>query len=63
MDVETGAKKENSIPSFECYCEYEKKYQVEFDGGDSGKYVVNYCQICYDQDDKQFMISVKGLER
>ena len=32
-----------------------------FDGGSTGNYIVEYCQRCYDEDDKQFMISVEEL--
>ena len=45
----------------ECYCDEKKKYRLIFDGGDSGNYIVEYCQKCYDSDDKQFMISVEEL--
>jgi hypothetical protein len=50
-----------SISSFECLCSEKKKYQILFDGGDTGNYVADYCQKCYDSDDKQFMISMEEL--
>ena len=62
MDSEID-RKSALIPSFECTCEYDKKYRLEFDGGNSEKYAVEYCQRCYEQDDKQFMISEEGLKR
>ena len=48
---------------YECECTEEKKYRVLFDGDSTGNYIVEYCQRCYDLDDKQFMISEEGLER
>ncbi|WP_428324350.1 hypothetical protein [Nitrosopumilus sp.] len=41
---------------YECECAKEKKYKVVFDGGDTGKYIVEYCQKCYDSDDMKFMV-------
>lgn len=61
MDSNIDQKERIVIPSFECNCEYEKKYSLKFDGGDSGNYIVEYCQRCYDQDDKQFMVSMEEL--
>lgn len=46
---------------FECECEEDKKYRVAFDGASTGQYVVEFCQKCYDQDDKQFMLSMEVL--
>ena len=45
------------LTEFACFCKEEKKFQIEFDGGDSGNYIVKYCQKCFDSDDKVFMIS------
>lgn len=42
---------------YECNCSQEKKFRVVFDGASTGNYVVNYCQKCFDQDDKLFMLS------
>lgn len=46
---------------YECECAEEKKYRVVFDGDITGNYIVDYCQKCYDSDDKQFMISTEVL--
>jgi hypothetical protein len=35
----------------------EKRFRITFDGGDSGYYIVDYCQKCFDSDDKQFLLS------
>jgi len=48
---------------YECICKDKKKYRLVFHGGDSGNYFVEYCQNCYDSDDKEFMISEEGLAR
>ena len=48
---------------YECECLEKKKFRIVFDGDSTGNYVVEYCQKCYDSDDKQFMISEEGLER
>lgn len=55
---ETLGKAENI---FECECLENKKYRVVFDGASTGNYVVEYCQKCYDQDDKQFLVSTEVL--
>jgi len=54
---------ENSIDEciFECNCITDKKYCIIFDGGSTGNYIVEYCQRCYDEDDKQFIISAEEL--
>lgn len=46
---------------FECECIEDKKYRLVFDDG-SKPYVVEYCQKCFDQDDKQFMLSMEELK-
>jgi hypothetical protein len=61
MDLHTDVQEEDTISSFECNCENEKKYRLTFDGGDSGYYLVEYCQKCFDLDDKQFMLSTEVL--
>ena len=62
MILEIGRKESDFVPIFECNCEDTKKYQLKFDGGDSGQYFVAYCQKCYDSDDKQFMISMERVQ-
>lgn len=47
---------------YECICIEDKKFRIIFDGDSTGQYVVEYCQSCYDQDDKQFMISMERLQ-
>ena len=47
--------------TYECECDIEKKFRLTFDGGDNENYFVEYCQNCYDSDDKQFMISEAEL--
>lgn len=49
---------ENQDIIFDCMCDTEKIYRLVFDGDSTGNYVVEYCQKCYDSDDKQFMISM-----
>lgn len=46
---------------YECECTEEKKFRVTYDGGSSGQYAIEFCQICFDQDDRQFMISQERL--
>jgi hypothetical protein len=52
---------ENVTITFECNCEHEKNYRLTFDGGDSGNYIVEYCQRCCASDDRQFMVSMEML--
>lgn len=53
IDIDT----EKQIPVFACKCEELRVIRILFDGGDHGNYTIEYCQKCYDSDDKQFLIS------
>ena len=46
---------------YECECLENKKYKIVFDGAETGQYVVEYCEKCYNSDDKQFMISTEVI--
>jgi hypothetical protein len=46
---------------YECECEDDKKFRIIYDGGNDEKYLIDYCQKCFDSDDKQFMISMEEL--
>ena len=46
---------------YECECLEKKKFRIVFDGDSTGNYIIEYCQKCYDSDDKQFMISTEVL--
>ncbi len=61
MDLETDRKEKNSVPSLECYCDNEKKIRTVQDGGFGDKFIVEYCQKCYDSDDRQYEISMEML--
>ena len=53
-----------STPKFveyECECLDSKRFRIMFDGDSTGNYVIEYCEKCYDSDDKQFMISMEEL--
>jgi hypothetical protein len=50
------------IAEYECECLDDKKFIVVFDGDSTGNYIIEYCQKCYDSDDKQFMISMEILD-
>ncbi len=47
---------------YECECLDDKKFRVLFDGDSTENYIIEYCQKCYDSDDKQFMISMEILD-
>ena len=49
------------ILSRACMCKKPKKYRLVFDGGSSGKYSIDMCSICYESDDKEFVISEEIL--
>jgi len=53
----------SQISSFGCSCKRVKEYKLLFDGGSSGKYVVNLCVDCYDEEDKRFLISEERLKK
>jgi len=61
MDSHADNPENVTISSFECNCDDGKKYRLTFDGADSGNYIIEYCQKCYDSDDKQFMLSMEVL--
>ena len=60
-NMPNGTKAGEITPILTCKCLEQKQYCVVFDGGFNENYTVEYCQRCYDQDDKQFMISVEEL--
>ena len=42
----------------ECECVGSKNHRVTFSGGkNTGNYIVEMCQECYDADDKRFIVS------
>jgi len=45
----------------ECVCKKPKKHRLLFSGGSSGNYSIDMCSICYEFDDKQFLISEETL--
>ena len=61
MNYNTDKKSNVAISVFECDCDNGKKYRLTFDGGDSGNYIIEYCQNCYDFDDKQFMLFTEEI--
>ena len=46
---------------YECDCTEKKKFRIVFDGDSTGNYIVEYCEKCFGQDDKQFMISTEVI--
>lgn len=42
---------------FQCTCDIPKNHKLIFDGGSSGIYELELCNICYQKEDKQFVIS------
>ena len=46
-----------SVPVFACECKEPQVYRLKFSGGSDGDYIIEYCQRCYDNDDKQFLMS------
>jgi len=54
MQNSTGSTLE--LIGYECECLDKKKFRIVFDGASTGNYIIEYCQKCYDSDDKQFMI-------
>lgn len=55
------SQKPEQVIEFECECTSEKRIRAIFDGGNSGYYSVDYCQSCFDGDDKQFLISMENI--
>ncbi|MBS3923498.1 MAG: hypothetical protein KGZ37_10185 [Nitrosarchaeum sp.] len=47
---------------YECSCNDKKKIKVVYDGGFDEKFAVEYCDVCYEQEDKRFMISMERLQ-
>lgn len=53
---ENGLGGQPTLDIYECECQDKKAYRLTFDGASTGHYIAEYCQKCYDSDDKQFMI-------
>ncbi len=53
---------DKEFPEFECICKDGKKYRLKFDGGSLGHYIVEYCQKCFDQDDKMDLLSMEEIQ-
>ena len=51
----------SEIVVYECGCNNRKQIRVVYDGGFDEKFVVEYCQKCYDQEDREFEISIEEL--
>jgi hypothetical protein len=47
---------------YECVCDESKTIRVVYDGGFDEKFIVEYCDLCYEQEDKRFMISMERLQ-
>lgn len=52
----------SSLEAFECECSERKIYRLKFEDRTSGNYIVNYCENCYDLDDKKFLIGMEKIE-
>jgi len=50
-----------SDSEYECTCDYQKNIRVVYDGGFDEKFTVEYCERCYEQEDKEFVISMERL--
>jgi hypothetical protein len=46
---------------YECGCNSKKEIRVVYDGGFDEKFIVEYCNACYEQEDKRFMLSMEIL--
>lgn len=47
---------------YQCNCDQIKKIRAVYDGGFGEKFTVEYCEKCFDSDDKQFMLSMEVLQ-
>jgi len=57
-----GYKKNNHLtPVFICKCKRQIKHRLTFDGGSTGEYQIELCDVCYSNEDKQFLISEEVL--
>lgn len=45
----------------ECECKVAKKHRLVFDGGSTGNYTINLCSKCYENENKEFLISEEML--
>ena len=51
----------SEIVVYECGCNSKKEIRVVYDGGFDEKFAVEYCDVCYEQEDKRFMISMEVM--
>lgn len=47
---------------FRCKCGETKTHCLTYDGGSSGQYVLELCQSCYSEEDRQFVISEEEIK-
>lgn len=50
-----------SNSEYKCDCDEQKTIKVVYDCGFDEKFVVEYCQKCYEQEDKKFMLSMVNI--
>ena len=59
--MENSTESTPELVEYECECQDTKKFRIVFDGASTGNYIIEYCQRCYGNDDKQFMISTEVI--
>ncbi len=59
---ENGLDGQPASDIYECECQDKKAYRLTFDGASTGQYIMEYCQKCYDSDNKLFMISMEAIQ-
>lgn len=45
-----------SNPIFKCKCKRQKKYRLLFDGGTTGQYSIELCQVCREKEYFKYLI-------
>ena len=49
------------MSKYVCKCTSKKEFNLTFDGGSTGKYVIFLCERCYRTVDRRFLISEERL--
>lgn len=41
---------------FQCKCENKKQYRLTLDGGPTGRYYLELCELCHQKENKRFVV-------
>ena len=54
--IMSGGLMNEKIPTFVCNCERSKPFKLTFDSGSLGLYQIQMCNVCYNNDSREFLV-------